>query len=119
MSVHPAEQPDELLPRPQLSFPSLRASLARLAPSRVPEMLADRDSLFTKATEIGSFGPIKGFQLKWATIIEIERRPRLSHRMQQAQHAVHTLDKDDPAWRAAMAEVLAIHNEARAAVAGD
>ncbi|MGW1072624.1 hypothetical protein [Streptomyces sp. NPDC002537] len=120
MTAQPAEPPagGELIPRPAATFPALRTALARVAPTRLPEFLADRDMVFTKATESGAFGPIKGFQLKWATVIEIERRPDLAHRMRQAQHRIHTLDRDDPEWRAAMDESLAVHNEARAAVTG-
>ncbi|MEV6672703.1 hypothetical protein [Streptomyces sp. NPDC051162] len=119
MSAQPTEPPaGDLIPRPVLTFPALRTALAHVAPDRLPEFHADRDMVFTRATETGAFGPIKGFQLKWATIIEIERRPALAHRMRQAQRHIHTLDRDDPAWRAAMDEALAVHNEARAAVIG-
>ncbi|MFK8847764.1 hypothetical protein [Streptomyces sp. Ac-502] len=118
MSAQPEERPQELVPRPDLSFPSLRTALSRVAPAQVPEMLADRDVQFTRATEAGSFEPIKGFQLKWATVIEVKRRRDLDQRMEAAQHLVHTLDRDDPKWRAAMDEVRDVYNEARRAVTG-
>ncbi|CAM5638268.1 MULTISPECIES: hypothetical protein [Streptomyces] len=118
MSAQPEEPPEELVPRPDLAFPSLRAALARVAPARLPEMLADRDVQFTRATESGSFEPIKGFQLKWATVIEMKRRRDLDQRMEAAQHIIHTLDRDAPEWRAAMDEVRDVYNEARRAVTG-
>ncbi|MEU7224718.1 hypothetical protein [Streptomyces chrestomyceticus] len=68
------EQPEQLVPRPDLSFPSLRAALARVSPAQVPEMLADRDVQFTRATEAGSFEPIKGFHAPFEVHDRHERR---------------------------------------------
>ncbi|GAA0328107.1 hypothetical protein QZH56_24965 [Streptomyces olivoreticuli] len=114
MSARSADM--DRIPRPALTYPALRAALARVAPDRLPEFHADRDTVFTMATETGAFGPIRGFQLKWATAIEIERRPDLAARMRRAWQRIQTLDRDQPLWRAAMDEALAVHNEARAAV---
>ncbi|GAA2342587.1 hypothetical protein [Streptomyces violaceusniger] len=64
-----------------------------------------------------NLGPIR----QWLTIrageVEIERRPDLAARRRNAEHAVHTLGKDDPAWRAAVAELVAVVDEAREATA--
>ncbi|GAA3066099.1 hypothetical protein FHS39_001710 [Streptomyces olivoverticillatus] len=119
MTTAPAPEPaEEIIPRPEMNFAALRVALARVAPVRMPEFLADRDVLFNQATAEQSFSPIRGFLVKWATEIEILRRPALSHRMDEAQRAIHTLDRENPAWRAAMDEALAVHNQAQAAVAG-
>jgi hypothetical protein len=49
--------------------------------------------------------------------VEIERRPDLRSRHQAALVAVHNTDsKDDPEFRAAMAELRAVETEARQAV---
>ncbi|WP_171168792.1 hypothetical protein [Streptomyces sp. I05A-00742] len=111
-------QPAELIPRPDMTFPALRAALARVAPSRLPEFLADRDMAFTAATRHGSFRPVRFFQVTWATEIEIERRPPLAARYRAALEAANALDRDDPRWRAAMDTCLALREEARAAVTG-
>ncbi|MBH1935246.1 hypothetical protein I5Q34_13340 [Streptomyces sp. AV19] len=119
MTTAPAPDPaEEIVPRPEMNFAALRVALARVAPARLPEFLAERDVVFSLATEVQSFGPIRGFLVKWATEIEILRRPALSERMRRAQRVVHTRDRDDSTWRAAMDEVVAVHNEARAAVRG-
>ncbi|MCC3767543.1 hypothetical protein [Streptomyces sp. UNOC14_S4] len=119
MSTAPTPEPaEEITPRPEQNFAALRVALARVAPARMPEFLADRDVLFQQATAEESFTPIRGFLIKWATEIEIARRPALAERMHRAQRTIHSLDRDDPAWRAAMDEVLAVHNEAQAAVTG-
>ncbi|MFE5868719.1 hypothetical protein ACFQ6V_08700 [Streptomyces roseifaciens] len=116
MTAPHSEQPAELFPRPEMTFPALRAALARVAPSRLAEFQADRDSAFTAATQHASFNPIRVFQVKWATEVEIERRPRLAARYHAALDDANALDRDDPRWRAAMDECMAARNEARAAV---
>ncbi len=95
-----------------LSFPSLYAVLARVAPDRLPELLADRDAQFARAAETGSYEPLREFQLKWAIVIELARRHDLAQRMEAAQRVVHTRDRDTPEWRAAMDEVREVYNEA-------
>lgn len=115
MSTPHADEPGDLIPRPATTFPALRTALARLDPARLPEYQADRDQAFTLATRHASFHPIRVFLTKWATEIEIERRPAVAARYHAALNAANTLDGGDPAWRAAMDECLAIHNEARAA----
>ncbi|MEV0278107.1 hypothetical protein AB0I22_17235 [Streptomyces sp. NPDC050610] len=118
MSSQPVHGGGELIPRPDKTFPALRAALAQVAPGRLAEMATERDTVFTMATQSNSFGPIAMFQLKWAAIIEIERRPDLVGRLRAAERAAQELDRDDPAWRAAMDEVRAVMDGARAAVAG-
>ncbi|MCD9141988.1 hypothetical protein [Streptomyces albireticuli] len=119
MTTAPAPEPaEEIIPRPEMNFAALRVALARVAPARMAEFLADRDVLFNQATAEQSFSPIRGFLIKWATEIEILRVPALAQRMNHAQREIHTLDRDDPAWRAAMGEALAVHNEAETAVTG-
>ncbi|GHF29036.1 hypothetical protein GCM10010218_07740 [Streptomyces mashuensis] len=119
MTAQHAEEPGELVPRPEMTFPALRAALARVASSRLAEFQADRDSAFTAATQHASFRPIRAFQLKWATEIEIERRPALAARYRAALDAANTLDRADPRWRTAMDECMAVREEARAAVTDD
>ncbi|MCC3769447.1 hypothetical protein [Streptomyces sp. UNOC14_S4] len=118
MTAQHAEEPAEIIPRPGMTFPELRAALARVAPSRLAEFQADRDTAFTAATRHASFNPIRVFQIKWATEIEIERRPALAARYRVALDRANALDRDDSGWREAMDECLAVHNDARTAVTG-
>ncbi|MFE7119541.1 hypothetical protein ACFU99_29405 [Streptomyces sp. NPDC057654] len=118
MSSQPVHGGGELIPRPEKTFPALRAALAQVAPSRLAEMTTERDTVFTMATQSNSFGPIAMFQLKWAAVIEIERHPDLARRLRAAERAAQELDRSDLAWQSAMDEIRAITNAARAAVAG-
>ncbi|RLU94716.1 hypothetical protein CTZ27_18575 [Streptomyces griseocarneus] len=105
-----------LIPRPEKTFPALRTALAQVAPARPAEMVAERDAVFTVATQADSFGPIAMFQLKWAVVIEIERCPDIARRLHAAERAAQTLDREDPAWRAAMDEIREILDAAHAEV---
>ncbi|MFD0383692.1 hypothetical protein ACFQ2B_19130 [Streptomyces stramineus] len=80
-------------------------------------MTTERDTVFTMATQANSFGPIAMFQLKWATVIEVERFPDIARRLHGAEYAAQTLEREDPAWRAAMDEIREIMDAARAQVA--
>ncbi|MCQ4046417.1 hypothetical protein ACFOSC_17795 [Streptantibioticus rubrisoli] len=118
MTAHPAEPDGPLIPRPEKTFPALRAALAQVAPSRLPEMTAERDTVFTMATQHNSFGPIAMFQLKWATVIEIERFPGIAQRFHAAEQAAQGAE-DREALDHAMCEIREIMDHARAQVAGE
>ncbi|TVL89128.1 hypothetical protein [Streptomyces sp. SAJ15] len=118
MSTHPAEPPTgDLIPRPERTPEALRTALARIAPHRLAEMERQKNEAFSLAAEHNALGPIHQWLSIWAAEVEVERRPDLSGRRRNAEHAVHTLDKDDPAWRAAMDELRAVLDEARDASA--
>ncbi|MFF7023806.1 hypothetical protein D7231_19645 [Streptomyces klenkii] len=117
MTTQPVHDGGALIPRPEKTFPALRAALAQVAPSRLAEMATERDTVFTMATQTNSLGPIAMFQLKWATVIEVERFPEVARRLHAAERAAQSLDRDDPAWRAAMDGIREIMDTARAQVA--
>ncbi|WKU44655.1 hypothetical protein Q3V23_11535 [Streptomyces sp. VNUA116] len=107
----------ELLPRPERTPDALRSALARLAPHRLDEMDRQKNEVFQLAARHGSLGPIRGWMTIWAGEVEIERRPDLLTRRRAAEREVQTLDRDDPAWCAAMDELSAVLTEARAETA--
>ncbi|MFF4405819.1 hypothetical protein ACMATS_26960 [Streptoverticillium reticulum] len=96
----------------------LRVALARLAPHRLAEMERQKNEAFQLAATSNSIGPIRGWLTVWSGEVEVERRPDLLVRRRAAEHAVQTLDRDDPAWRAGMDELLAVVKESREAAAG-
>jgi hypothetical protein len=77
-------------------------------------MTSERDTVFTMAAQSNSFGPIAMFQLKWATVIEVERFPDAARRLHAAERAAQTLNREDPEWQAAMAEIREIMQAASA-----
>lgn len=116
MTSEPSQATTRLVPRPEATFPALRGALARLAPDRVADFHADRDHVSALATTSNSAAPIHGFLLKWATEVEILRRPALAARYQAALDAANSHNRDAPRWRTAMDDCLAVHDEARSSV---
>ncbi|MEU2870298.1 hypothetical protein ABZ769_14005 [Streptomyces olivoreticuli] len=106
---------DEVMTRPERTPDALRMALARLAPHRLAEMERQKNEAFQIAAQSNSLGPIRGWLTIWAGEVEVERRPGLLARRRAAERLAQNLDRDDPEWRAAMNELLAVLNEAREA----
>ncbi|MBT2383680.1 hypothetical protein J7E86_08780 [Streptomyces sp. ISL-11] len=101
--------------RPERTPDALRLAIARLAPHRLAEMERQKNEAFQLAAQSNSLGPIRGWLTIWAGEVEVERRPDLLARRRAAERAVQTLDRHDPEWRAATAELVAVLDEARGA----
>ncbi|MEC4020660.1 hypothetical protein [Streptomyces sp. H27-D2] len=78
-------------------------------------MEQQKNEAFELAAETDSLGPIRGWLTIWAGEVEVERRPDLLARRRAAEHTVRTRDREEPAWRAAREELLAVLDEAREA----
>ncbi|WP_198351486.1 hypothetical protein [Streptomyces typhae] len=89
-----ADHGRELVPRPELSPDALRAALAVVAPSRLPEMQRTKDEAFAKAVEWQSLSPVRSWVLIWARDIEIARRSDLSARHARAIRDLEHEDAD-------------------------
>ena len=112
------QTPDpSLIPRPDLTLPALRAAVARVAPSRLPEMFSKMQAAFIRAGEEGSVVPIHMFYREWAVVVEIERHPQAARRLHAAEQA---LVSDDAEVRdAALREAGEIVRAAHRAIAGE
>ncbi|MEV7238758.1 hypothetical protein AB0N06_34020 [Streptomyces sp. NPDC051020] len=108
-----------LIPRPQRTPAALRIAVAQLAPHRLGEMEQQKDAAIVLAAETGSLGPIMQFLESWAVAVEIARLPVAATRLHSAEYAVQNLNRDDPAWRAAMDEIRNLHTSARESLAGE
>ncbi|MFG3207583.1 hypothetical protein [Streptomyces sp. NPDC048192] len=116
MSTRP-DHGHELIPRPERTPAAVRTALARLAPHRLSEMEQHKEEALGAALQDGKIGHLQYWLTYWQTQVEIERRPDLRSRYQAALASVHTTDtRDDPDFRAAMAELRAVESEARQAV---
>ncbi|MEV4438463.1 hypothetical protein AB0K09_05490 [Streptomyces sp. NPDC049577] len=116
MSVYPVGSGDEpVVERPERTLSALREALARVAPSQLPLMEAERDEVFALAAETQSVGPVNGFLLRWAVAVEIERHPETARRLREAERIVRTA-ADERALTAAAREVAEIKAAARRAV---
>ncbi|GHG73594.1 hypothetical protein [Streptomyces griseocarneus] len=118
MSAHPVEHGDEpIIERPDRTIAALRQALARVAPSKLSLMESERDEVLTLAAETQSVGPVNGFLLRWAALVEIERHPATARRLHDAERRVRTA-LDEGTMRAAAREVADIKAAARQAVGG-
>ncbi|MDT7655181.1 MAG: hypothetical protein QOI36_6592, partial [Pseudonocardiales bacterium] len=106
----------ELIPRPERTPDALRAALAQVAPHRLAEMEQQKDEVIALAVSSGSIAALRRFLTTWAVHIEIARNLDSASRLHAAEHAAQTLDRDDPAWQAAMDGIRATFDEAHSAV---
>ncbi|KOU33305.1 hypothetical protein [Streptomyces sp. WM6378] len=117
MSAQHTEPGGPLIPRPERTPSALRVALAQVAPHRLAEMEQQKDEAIALAARTDSLGPIVQFLEAWAVVIEIARFPAVSARLHSAEYAAQILDRDDPAWRTAMAGIRAVYAAARESLA--
>ncbi|MCX4788535.1 hypothetical protein OG369_20880 [Streptomyces sp. NBC_01221] len=108
---------EALILQPERTPAALRIALAQLAPYRLAEMERQKDEVLTLAARMDSPGPLLQFLESWAVVIEIARFPAVAGRLHSAEYTAQILDKDDPAWRSAMAEIRTIHTSAHKSLA--
>jgi hypothetical protein len=97
MTVNRTASHDEpLIARPPVTLPALRAAVAAVAPTRLPEFFEEMQRAFVQAGEDDSVLPIRIFYRRWAVVVEIERHPDRARRLHAAERA---LDSEDPAVR--------------------
>ncbi|MFE4592820.1 hypothetical protein [Streptomyces laurentii] len=105
--------PGATIPRPARTPDALWMALSRVAPHRLREMERARDTAFSLAAERDSLEPIHRWLVVWTREVEIERRPRLAVRRQRALDVLHrSHGTTAPAFRAALAELRAVEDEA-------
>jgi hypothetical protein len=114
---HPAYD-EPLIARPERTPAALRTALAQVAPHRLPEMERQKDEVIDLAARSGQLAPIIQFLDAWAAVVEIARLPAAAARLRAAEHAVQNLDRHDPSWQEAMADIRSLQSAARQAVAG-
>ncbi|MFK0104720.1 hypothetical protein [Streptomyces sp. NPDC091217] len=113
-------QPDhghELIPRPEPTPDAVRVALARIALHRLGEMEQQKEQALAAALQDGKIGHLQHWLDCWRARVEIERRPDLRSRHQAALASLlGTGSRSDPEFRAAMAELRAVEDEAQQAV---
>jgi hypothetical protein len=119
MTAQRIEPDGPLIPRPERTPAALRVALAQVAPHRLPEMERQKDEAIALAARTGSLGPITQFLESWALAIEIARIPSTAARLRTAEYTAQSVDREQPAWRAAMDEIHALHTWALESLARD
>ncbi|MEU0738319.1 hypothetical protein [Streptomyces sp. NPDC006134] len=119
MTAQHIEPGGPLIPRPERTPAALRVALAQVAPHRLAEMERQKDEAIALAARTGSLGPITQFLETWAVAIEIARTPVTAARLRAAEYTAQSVERSDPAWRAAMDEIHALHAWARKSLADE
>lgn len=86
MKTQPDHYSGELIPRPERTPTALRQALAVVAPDRLPEMQAEQNQTLTEAVRSNSLDPVRGFLLRWAVVVEIERFPDTANNLHRAEY---------------------------------
>ncbi|MBW5482736.1 DUF6247 family protein [Streptomyces bambusae] len=100
-----------LIPMPDLTPAALREAVAKIAPSRVPDLTQHLFDATTSAQQTQSLAPLRAFIHSWAVFVEIERHPRRAARLHALERVIQE-GTDDPA--SALAEIQQILDEAEA-----
>ncbi|MFJ9816628.1 hypothetical protein ACIRU3_15400 [Streptomyces sp. NPDC101151] len=95
----------------ELTPDALRAAVARIAPSRIPELTQHLVDATTNVQQTRSLAPLCAFVHSWAVFVAIERHPERAVRLRELEHIVDA-GEQDPA--AAIVEIHVIREAAEA-----
>ncbi|MFK0050022.1 DUF6247 family protein [Streptomyces sp. NPDC090741] len=94
MSTAPESGP-EAVPQPAARPEDLRAALARLAPSRLPEFDAERAAAVAQARAEVSPAPLHRLVSYWAVEVAHARNPQRLARLRDLEHRAQSADDAD------------------------
>ncbi|TXS40949.1 hypothetical protein EAO75_39580 [Streptomyces sp. uw30] len=100
-----------LIPMPELTPDTLRAAVARIAPSRIPALTQHLFEATTNAQQTQSLAPLRAFVHSWAVSVAIERHPERAARLRELERVVDAGEQDPTE---AIAEIRAIRETAEA-----
>ncbi|MFG2488912.1 DUF6247 family protein [Streptomyces virginiae] len=100
-----------LIPMPDLTPAALREAVAKIAPSRVPDLTQHLFEATTNAQQAQSLAPLRAFIHSWAVFVEIERHPRRAARLHALEQLVQE-GEEDPG--PALVEIQQILDKAKA-----
>ncbi|WP_329567133.1 hypothetical protein [Kitasatospora sp. NBC_01266] len=102
MTAQPEHHAEELIPRPERTITALKAALAVVAPDRLPEMQTEQAEAITKAIDSDTLAPLRGFLLRWAVVVEIERCPETAFKLRRAEYLMQVAEDPDESRRQAL-----------------
>ncbi|MGW4646780.1 hypothetical protein [Kitasatospora sp. NPDC004289] len=102
MTAQPEHRAEELIPRPELTIIALKAALAVVAPDRLLEMQTEQAEAITKAIDSETLDPLRGFLLRWAVVVEIERYPATASKLRRAEYLMQVAAEADDSRRHAL-----------------
>ncbi|MEV6674628.1 hypothetical protein [Streptomyces sp. NPDC051162] len=113
MSAQPDGPYGPLIPMPELTPDALRAAVARIAPSRIPDLTQHLFEATTNAQQTQSLAPLRTFVHHWAVFIAIERHPERAARLRELENSAQATE-DKETLRPVLAEIRRIFQAAEA-----
>lgn len=105
MSSQHTEVSGPLIPMPALTPDALRSAVAKIIPSRLPELNKHLARAATSAQRTSNVGPLRAFTAHWAAVVNIERWPQRAARFHACEELAADPLADPDAARAAASEV--------------
>jgi hypothetical protein len=108
VTAQPEHHAEELIPRPERTITALKAALAVVASDRLLEMQAEQAEAITMAIDSDTLDPLRGFLLRWAVIVEIERHPETALKLRRAEYLMQVEEEPEDSRRHALtaAEII-------------
>ncbi|MFI6700138.1 hypothetical protein ACIBJC_14375 [Streptomyces sp. NPDC050509] len=92
MSAQPDVPHEPLIPMPDLAPDALRATVARIAPSRVPALTQHLFEATTNAQQTQSLAPLRAFVHSWAVSVAVGRHPERAARLPDREGGLREFD---------------------------
>ncbi|MEU7021731.1 DUF6247 family protein [Streptomyces sp. NPDC046203] len=83
-----------MIPLPEATPDALRTAVAKIAPSRVPELTRHLFEATTHAQQTQSLAPLRAFVHSWAVFVAIERYPERASRLRELERIVDAGEAD-------------------------
>jgi hypothetical protein len=85
-----ADADGPLIRMPALTPDALRRAVAQITPGALPAFTEHLSEAATQAQQLGSLGPLRAFNDRWALHIAIERHPRRAARLHELERLVES-----------------------------
>ncbi|MDJ1134122.1 hypothetical protein [Streptomyces iconiensis] len=113
MSMRPGEPDGPLVPMPAVTREALREAVRHIRPLNVTQFDRELGEAFDQSVRTGSTGWMRGFLVKWATFVAIERWPERAAALRAAETVAESPHATDQSLREAQTEIAQLLHEAQ------
>ncbi|GLV77531.1 hypothetical protein ACH4VS_31335 [Streptomyces hygroscopicus] len=112
MTTQPIDGDGPLVPMPALTREALREAVRHIKPLNLTQFDRELGEAFDQSVQTGSIGWMRGFLIKWATFVAIERWPARAASLREAERVAEDPSADDDRIHRAQREIARILGEA-------
>ncbi|MFI0779233.1 hypothetical protein [Streptomyces sp. NPDC021212] len=113
MTTQPIDSAGPLVPMPAMTREALREAVRHIRPLNLAQFDRELGEAFDQSVQTGSIGWMRGFLVKWATFVAIERWPSRAAALREAEGVVDDPSADEGVVRQAQREIARILGEAQ------